>query len=559
MKRILVTIMFLPVLMLSGCMSNEWHLKKADKAATEIIGEYQQEALGRTEPFTIEEPSNSLRRRLMITQALPGHVSGVTSEELFKSDAPLKITLLDAMQFAARNNRSYQRKKESVFSTALGLDLSRAAYRNSYSGLMSSLFSGSGRGDNANRSVRLDSSGGITRKLQSGVTLSTRLGLDLVKLLTMDKTSTFGEFADATISIPLLRGAGRDIAREPLTQAERNMIYAMWEFEQFKKSFAVNVAGAYLRILEREKQIQNAEANYLSIVATRERVEYMGKAGRTSQTEVDQARQNELQAKNSLIATRQSLEAQMDSFKMTLGIPVDARIELEASELSRLSEETLSKLAEEAILSEADAEAQAAQYVLTALENRLDLKTVKSRYEDAMRKVKVATDALDPSMRLLIRGSTRRTDSGVSFSDSASYSALLSLDMPWDKTQERVACRMSLIALRNAERAIEEKEDEIKQALRSAARKIVELGKTYQIQKLSVDLAATRVESTNMFVQAGTAQIRDLLDAQEDLVAAQDNLVSAVVSYHLETLNLQRNLELLEVDEKGIWRINEIK
>jgi len=272
---------------------------------------------------------------------------------------------------------------------------------------------------------------------------------------------------------------------------------------------------------------------------------------------VDQARQNELQAQNSLIATRQSLEAQMDSFKMTLGIPVDARIELEASELSRLSEETLSRLAEEATLSEADAEAQAAKYVLTALENRLDLKIVKSRYEDAMRQVKIATDALDPSMRLLLRGSTRRTDSGVSFGDGVSYSALLSLDMPWDKTQERVACRMSLIALRNAERAIEEKEDEIKQALRGAARKIVELGQTYQIQKLSVALAATRVESTNMFVQAGSAQIRDLLDAQEDLVAAQDNLVSAVVSYHLETLNLQRNLELLEVDEKGIWRIDE--
>ena len=557
MKYSLLNCLCLLVLGCAGCMSDKAHIEKADTAATAIISEYQQEALGRTEPFTIVEPANSLRRRLMITQALPGHVSGVTSEELFKSNAPLKITLLDAMQFAARNNRSYQRKKESVFSTALGLDLSRAAYRNSYSGLLSSMFSGSGSGDNANRSVRLESSGGFTRKLQSGATLSTRLGLDLVKLLTMDKTSTFGEFADATISIPLLRGAGRDIAREPLTQAERNMIYAMWEFEQFKKSFAVNVARAYLRILEREKQIQNAEANYQSIVDTRERVEDMGKAGRISQTGVDQARQNELQAQNSLIATRQSLEAQMDSFKMTLGIPVDARIELEASELSRLSEETLSRLAEEATLSEADAEAQAAKYVLTALENRLDLKIVKSRYEDAMRQVKIATDALDPSMRLLLRGSTRRTDSGVSFGDGVSYSALLSLDMPWDKTQERVACRMSLIALRNAERAIEEKEDEIKQALRGAARKIVELGQTYQIQKLSVALAATRVESTNMFVQAGSAQIRDLLDAQEDLVAAQDNLVSAVVSYHLETLNLQRNLELLEVDEKGIWRIDE--
>jgi len=559
MKYSLLNFLCLLVFGFAGCMSDEWHIEKADTAATEIISEYQQEALGRTESFTIVEPANSLRRQLMITQALPGHVSGVTSEELFKSDAPLKITLLDAMQFAARNNRSYQQKKESVFSTALSLDLSRAAYRNSYSGLLSSLFSGSGRGDNANRSVRLESSGGITRKLQSGVTLSTRLGLDLVKLLTMDKTSAFGQFADATMSIPLLRGAGRDIAREPLTQAERNMIYAMWEFERYKKSFAVNVASDYLRVLERKKQIQNAEANYKRIIATRERIEDMGTAGRASQTEVDQAKQNELRSYNILITTKQSLEAQLDSFKVTIGIPVDARIELEDSELKKFSEETMGKLSKEASLSVADAAEQAAQYVLKALENRLDLKTTKFRYEDARRRLKIAEDALDPDMRLSISGSANANDEGVSFSDSVNYSALLSLNLPWDRTIERAAFRNSLIALRSAERAIEEQEDRIKQELRSASRKIAELRETCLIQKLSVELAERRVESTDLFLQAGQAQIRDVLDAQEDLVVAQNIMVSAFVSYHIETLNLQRNLELLEVNERGLWRKNEIK
>ena len=48
--------------------------------------------------------------------------------------------------------------------------------------------------------------------------------------------------------------------------------------------------------------------------------------------------------------------------------------------------------------------------------------------------------------------------------------------------------------------------------------------------------------------------IRDLLEAQEDLVAAQDNLVSAVVSYHIATLRLRKDLELLQVDEKGLWQ-----
>ena len=549
-----------------GCRSPEGHRKKADAVATEIIREYQQEALGRTESFTIEEPTDALRRKLMITQELPGHVSGVSSNELFLSGEPLKITLIEAMQIAARNNRNYQSAKEAVFSAALDLDLQRQAYRNSYSGLLSSLFSSLGSGSDASRSVSTTGSAGITRKLQSGATLSSKLGMDLVKLLTMDKTSTFGVFADATVSIPLLRGAGKDIAREPLTQAERNMIYAMWRFERFKKSFAVDVASGYLRTLELEKQIQNAEANYDSIVATRERVESLAEAGRVSQTEVDQASQNELTANNSLVSTRQSLEAQHDAFKATLGIPIDAGIELEATELIQLSRETMSKLSDEAALSEEDADEQAASYVQIALSNRLDLITVRYQYADAKRSLKIAEDALDPDMRLELAASSRETrisggdsdsdssDAEVSFSDTFNYSAALSLDLPWDKTAERVSFRKSLIALRSAERSIEAKEDEVKQGLRSAARRIEELKQTYQIQKTSVALAERRVESTGLFLKAGMVQVRDLLEAQEDLVEARDRLVSSVVDYHLATLQLQKDLELLEVDEKGLWR-----
>ncbi|MDP6848751.1 MAG: TolC family protein, partial [Kiritimatiellia bacterium] len=460
---------------------------------------------------------------------------------------------------------------------ALDLDLSRASFRNSYSALLSSLFSGSGSGDSESRSVKGEASGGITRKFQTGATLSSKLGLDIVKLLTMDKTSTFGIFADATVSIPLLSGAGRSIARESLTQAERNVIYAIWAFERYKKTFAVDVASSYLGMLELQKQIQNAEANYKSIVATREREEALADAGRTSQTQVDQASQNELQASNSLVVSRQSLEAQLDAFKVKLGIPVDARIELEATDLVNLSDEILEKLSEEPTISTEAADKLASEYVQVALSNRLDLITVRHGYEDARRVLKIAEDALDPEMTLALSASTRKTeisggttavsegendessssDGESSFSDNFSYSAALNLDLPWDKTTERAAFRRSLIALRSAERSIEEKEDGVKQELRSAARKIQELKKTYLIQQEAVKLAERRVESTDLFLQAGKVPIRDLLEAQEDLVQAQDSLVSAVVDYHLATLELQKALERLEVDEKGLWRQNE--
>jgi hypothetical protein len=37
------------------------------------------------------------------------------------------------------------------------------------------------------------------------------------------------------VSIPLLRRAGWQIVTEPLTQAERDVIYEIWDFERYKR------------------------------------------------------------------------------------------------------------------------------------------------------------------------------------------------------------------------------------------------------------------------------------------------------------------------------------
>ena len=67
-------------------------------------------------------------------------------------------------------------------------------------------------------------------------------------------------------------------------------------------------------------------------------------------------------------------------------------------------------------------------------------------------------------------------------------------------------------------------------------------------------LAQRRVASTNLFLEAGRAEIRDLLEAQEALVTAQNALTAALVSYRVNELALQRDLGVLEVDHQGLWR-----
>ena len=74
------------------------------------------------------------------------------------------------------------------------------------------------------------------------------------------------------------------------------------------------------------------------------------------------------------------------------------------------------------------------------------------------------------------------------------------------------------------------------------------------IQARSVKLAQKRVESTNLFLEAGRAQIRDLLEAQEALLSAQNALTAAIINYRVAELQLQRDMGVLKISEKGLWQ-----
>ena len=559
------TTLFFCTALLAGCRSPHDYAREADTVAADVIAQYQQEALGRTEPFTIERPSDALRRRLMAGQNLPGEVQSYATNSVPPPlPDPLKLTLVQALQVGARNSREYQAKKEEVFSKALALDLKRDAFRNTYSGLVSALFSADHSGDTT-RTVDGDLSASISRTLKSGASLTSKLALDLSRLLTGDRSSTLGLIADATISIPLLGGSGREVNTEALTQAERNVIYALWEFERYKRTFAVALFKDYFAVLERFEQIRNAQDNYNRIRNARERAAKLAEAGRLPETQVDQARQDELSARNRIISAEQTYENQLDAFKITLGLPADARVDLDMDELNRQARGVRRDLAPEggettntvSLIAEADATA-------TALENRLDLRIVGGALVDAERQVRIARDALRATADLeLAASTTEQSTSGgeedvadIHFADG-DYSVGLDLDLPWERTSERNAYRSAFISRDAALRALEAKEDAIKLNIRTLLRALTEAREVYRIQLEAARLAERRIHSTELFLEAGRSEIRDLLEAQEALIDARNDLTSTQISYRLALLNLERDMGTLKVNEKGLWREKE--
>ena len=576
------TVLTLACLALCGCMSPEDYKLEADDVAAKIIATHRAEALGQTDPFTIETPADALRRRLLVAQGLPisgpaslgtdrltpvpywpGKPIQVDAAPQASQAAPageVDITLPRALQIAAANNRGYQSAKEDVFIAALALDLESQEFRNTFAGLVSGTITHDGSSGRPTSGVVGSGEASWSKRFKNGAALTGRLGLDLVQLLTPGRPRTMGLFGDASISVPLLRGAGRHIVTEPLTQAQRDVIYAIYTLQRFKRTLVVQVAADYLAVLQQQDQIDNATANHTRLAKAAERARRLGKAGRLPETQVGQAEQDELRARDRMIRARNGYQGRLDALKLTLGLPTDARMSLDRDELKRMVDKANAATADQADVNAAARpgtfELPPVQAIAKALANRLDLRTAQARVVDAQRGVVVAADNLKADVTLAgtaAMGSGRgvgsaRTANAQMRPEEGVYSASVTSDLPWERTAERNAYRTAYITLERATRRVQELEDGIKLSIRGALRTLAQTRETFAIQSQAARLARRRVTSTELFLEAGRAEIRDVLEAQEALVQAQDQLTAALVNYRNAELELQRDMGVLSVD-----------
>lgn len=585
-----------------GCRSaGDWR-DVADEKAARVLGAVQRDVTGREEPVQIETPAQTLRRRLLLDQGLTvfneaslgirdlstnAYWNG--AERLQASDRDdslplgtnrvLTIGLKDAVQIAARGSRDYQGRKESLFTAALGLDLENQKFRTTFTGMMNaSVDSSESEGERETRYGEANKVG-ASRTFADGTQLSSAIAVDLAGMLSGEKTSSWGLLADASISIPLMRGSGRLVNMESLTQAQRDLVYTIREFEQYKREFMVGIASAYLNVLLTKRMLVNEEENYKRVIISTRRSRRMADANRMSPSDFDQSRQSELSARNSWISAFESYDASLEAFKGQLGLPPDAKIDLADQDLEELQAyvekfaktelgeydagEAAAPLALERPKSVDEAGAlkdQVDRAIALAVENRLDFRSNIDRIEDAQRQVLIAEDALRAEITLGGRASAGEgakagsDDNGEFNLGEAVFGSTLSIDLPFERTAERNAYRGSLIQLEGAVRAYQAAEDALKESVRAAIRSLRETREQLKIQYLAVSLAERRVRNNDLLLQAGRAEMRDVLEAQAALLSAQNALFSAIRSYRVRELELQKELGLLEVTIDGVWR-----
>jgi outer membrane protein TolC len=203
--------------------------------------------------------------------------------------------------------------------------------------------------------------------------------------------------------------------------------------------------------------------------------------------------------------------------------------------------------------------------LLQAFALRQDRRESRGRAADAERHARVAANALRAGLDVTIKaaGEQRNARGGGTATDirfgDGSASATVDLDLPWERTAARNAYRNALLAADKARRDLAVKEDEVKQGVRDARRALAEARESYRIQGSAVDLAERRVRSTAMFLEAGRAQTRDVLESEEALVSAQNAMVGAVVQFCLAQWALARDTGALTTDDEGWWNVEDMQ
>jgi outer membrane protein TolC len=509
----------------SGCTTPEQFKEQADEEVYSILDEKWQ-------------PEHGVKANYRVSDVTPDSNDIQLDPNWIPSG---RLTLAEAVAIGTAQSREYQNRKETLYSSTLDLTLRRHDFVTQWFGTIDGGYSKTGSDESVDAGGQL----GFDKLMAQGTQISTAIAVDWMRFLTGDPQTSLGSVLSASVTQPLLRGSSKDVVQENLTQAERNVLYQIRSFARFRKQFLVTIVSGYLRTLESLDSVKNAESNYASLQMAYDEASLNAEAGRLPPYEADQTKQRMLQARDNLAQTQRSYEQTLDNFKLLLAIPVDADVQLDPNEMTALTAIDIT-----------EPEFPVDDAVAAALAMRLDLVTALDEVDDAKRKVDVAVDALRARLDLVASAnvpSTPETDFDRLQFDEGRYNAGLSLDLPLDKLGERNAYRRAMISYSQAQRDYELASDEVKLGVRNAYRGLVEAARRYVIQKNSLELAQERVKSTTMLLSAGRAQSRDLLDAQDSLLSAQNDTTSTLVDYMIARLNFYRDTEILQVKPDGLW------
>ncbi|MFO0880959.1 MAG: TolC family protein [Gemmataceae bacterium] len=190
----------------------------------------------------LERSEERARRELADAVTVNGPIPENIADNLVSRERTFLVKMNQAVELGLINSREYQTRRELVYLAALPVTLERFAFA------PQAFAAGQAFRERFNRQVgnarrwRLESEGGFTQLFPSGALLLLSFANRTIFNLT-NRPDTSVSTLSLDIVQPLLLGAGWAVTLEPLTQAERGLLYAIRDFYKFRQDFYVYIAG----------------------------------------------------------------------------------------------------------------------------------------------------------------------------------------------------------------------------------------------------------------------------------------------------------------------------
>lgn len=434
-----------------------------------------------------------------------------------------KLGLMDSWRQSLLTGREFLAAQEDYILSGIRLLIERHRWSPRLFANSSLNYQSVQEGPPVENTLRLLNEAGVRKRLPFGGEVEAKWMYEASENL---RSAASGQYTDSSSlvlsgNIPLLKDAGL-VAQESRIQAERDLVYAARNFENFRRQFLVNIARDYFSLLQQKDNIVSTVRQVESLRSILARQENLYEAGRVAKFDVNNAASDVLNAEAGLANAREAYLISLDRFRVRLGITEDTRIAVEPSEF---------------ILPEPNISLDDA--VTFALGYRLDLQNRRDQLDDSKRSVQVAANALLPDLNATASASFPTSGRDRDFSE-AIYNAGLRLDLPVDKEQERLSLRSATIAAEKAQRDFEQFRDELITDVRARVREIERARFALSLAEARVAINERRQEEQIIKADEVDAQQQldtenALLDSRRALNQAKADVRNSVLDYLVAT------------------------
>lgn len=446
-----------------------------------------------------------------------------------------KLTLREAIRLSLRNNQNWLASAEAYDLQLLTLQVIRHGWDP-----LAQPLSGSvtwTHSPETGKSGAQSLSAGLTQKLPMGGSASLSWNPSGSQAA---GPNSYAGTASVSATLPLLKGAGARSAWEELVLAERTAVYARRDLAYRRLDLMVQTVQGFYGLFQQERSLQNFERNLERARALLRQSELQFRFGRVTQTDVFRAQLQVTGAENQLSTSREQLRQARYAFKLDLGIPPEAELELivEPIEYRAL-------------------EVDADDAVASALATNPQWLNARDGTEDARRKLALADNDTLPQIDLTASYAWSPEPETRPFAgfdtDTRTFSVTGAFTIPLDRLSLRRDYHAAVLAARQAERGLERTRDAI---VRQTQGRLIELRQaetTMNLQRRAITEAERAVRLVEIDYRRGRVRNREVIDAQDRLLDAQNQYQAALVAAKVAQLRLLQWIGRLQPDEDGAW------